>query len=43
MKIMGFVHREEIYESGRDEHYPFLLGFSINYKIVAFKDLSPNH
>jgi hypothetical protein len=42
MKIQGFFRRE-IYKSSREGHFPFLLGFVRNCKIVDFKDLGPYH
>jgi len=43
MKLLDFFHKEEIYKSSKEGHFPFLLGFVRNCKIMVFKDLGPNH
>jgi hypothetical protein len=43
MKLMGFFYRDEIEQSSREGHFPFLLGFVKNSEIVVFKYLGRNH
>jgi hypothetical protein len=43
MKLMGFIHRDELYKSVREGHCPFLLEFIKNDEIMVFKDLALDH
>jgi hypothetical protein len=43
MKVMGFMHREEIYKSAKEGHCPILLGFVRKCKIMVIKDMGPDH
>jgi hypothetical protein len=43
MKLPVFFHDKEGYKNAIEGHFPFLLGFDINYKIMVLKYLGPDH